>query len=136
MWEPRRHIGAELVNAPGALAWNDLATPDPAAAKQFYSQLFGWTYEDFGLGNGYEVIKNGDRSNGGVRQMAPEESGHPPYWSTCFACESTDATLEKAVAAGANVLMPAVDMGDFGRVAALQDPQGAAFVVYSGDLDD
>src|SRR5438105_4218028 len=25
VWEPKRHIGAALVNAPGALAWNELA---------------------------------------------------------------------------------------------------------------
>src|SRR3954453_6242988 len=26
LWEPRSHIGASLVNAPGAMAWNDLLT--------------------------------------------------------------------------------------------------------------
>src|SRR5580765_8438223 len=26
LWEPRAHIGASVVNAPGALAWNDLIT--------------------------------------------------------------------------------------------------------------
>jgi len=43
LWEPRSHIGASVVNQPGALTWNDLVTPDPDAAARFYGSLFGWT---------------------------------------------------------------------------------------------
>src|ERR671914_419259 len=39
---PRSHIGAALVNTPGAMTWNDLITPDPDAAGRFYEALFGW----------------------------------------------------------------------------------------------
>src|SRR4051795_862588 len=46
LWEPRTHIGAQLVNAPGALNWNDLLTPDPEASARFYGELFGWTAEE------------------------------------------------------------------------------------------
>ena len=42
LWEPARHIGAELVNEPGALDWNELHTRDVDGAKGFYSALFGW----------------------------------------------------------------------------------------------
>jgi predicted enzyme related to lactoylglutathione lyase len=41
LWEPRGSIGATLVNAPGAMTWNDLVTPDPDAAARFYGDLFG-----------------------------------------------------------------------------------------------
>ena len=34
LWEPKSHIGATLVNAPGAMAWNDLLTPDPASSAR------------------------------------------------------------------------------------------------------
>jgi predicted enzyme related to lactoylglutathione lyase len=139
MWQPRDHIGAGLVNAPGALVWNDLVTADPDAAKAFYAELFGWTYEDLpeaGAGGGYQAIRNGQSLNGGIRQAPPEQAAHPPYWSTTFACEDVDATLEQAAAAGGNVLMPGMDMGSVGRFGLVQDPQGAAFAVYTGRLDD
>src|SRR6202011_1960983 len=42
VWEPKAHIGASLVNAPGALAWNELACTDKDVAHNFYSELFGW----------------------------------------------------------------------------------------------
>ena len=42
LWQPGRHVGARLVNDPGSLTWNDLATPDPDAAAAFYTALLGW----------------------------------------------------------------------------------------------
>jgi predicted enzyme related to lactoylglutathione lyase len=42
MWEPRSHIGARLVNAPGALNWNELATGDIGA----YFSLFEGEFDD------------------------------------------------------------------------------------------
>ncbi|MGZ6313966.1 MAG: VOC family protein, partial [Candidatus Limnocylindrales bacterium] len=42
VWEPKSHIGASLVNVPGALSWNELASPDPEASAGFYGALFGW----------------------------------------------------------------------------------------------
>src|SRR5437588_10863773 len=59
VWEPKQHIGAALVNSPGALAWNELHVPDLDEAEGFYGQLFGWTTEPFGDGpTPYRVIKN------------------------------------------------------------------------------
>src|SRR5205085_183989 len=46
VWEPRTNIGAQLVNAPGALCWNELASPDPGVSADFYGSLFGWTAEE------------------------------------------------------------------------------------------
>src|SRR4051794_27001314 len=40
VWEPKQHIGAQVVNVPGALTWNDLMTSDVTAAATFYCDLF------------------------------------------------------------------------------------------------
>jgi predicted enzyme related to lactoylglutathione lyase len=42
VWEPKEHIGAQLVNAHGALTWNDLMTYDVGKAAEFYTELFEW----------------------------------------------------------------------------------------------
>ena len=42
VWEARGHKGAKVVNEPGALNFNGLATRDPEAAKAFYGTVFGW----------------------------------------------------------------------------------------------
>src|SRR5215216_4226630 len=45
LWQPGRHIGAEIVNEPGAFTWADCATPDADTAQAFYSGLLGWRFE-------------------------------------------------------------------------------------------
>ena len=36
--------------------WVDLATTDPAAAKEFYSGLFGWEYFEYPDGDGLPLL--------------------------------------------------------------------------------
>ena len=85
----RNSIGAELVNVPGALTWNELATNDVERAKEFYGALFGWRLEDMeGGGMTYTMIHNGDRSNGGIRPQSEMEAGIPPNWIPYFAAET------------------------------------------------
>src|SRR5256885_2846317 len=47
VWEPKTTIGAELVNVPGALCWNELYTSDLEVAQSFYNGVFGWEYQPF-----------------------------------------------------------------------------------------
>ena len=76
LWEPRRHIGAQVVNEPGAFCWNELYTTDPRKAAEFYFGLFGWTRDarhmDFGE---YVIFKNG---NAQIIALSGTISGH---WS-------------------------------------------------------
>ena len=47
-WEAGDRAGAARVNEPSAWAMSLLTTPDPAAAREFYGELFGWQAEEFG----------------------------------------------------------------------------------------
>ena len=136
MWESRESIGAELVNVPGALTWNELATTDIGPAKEFYGQLFGWTLEDMEGGPmTYTMIRVGDRSNGGIRPLSEMEAGVPPNWTPYFAAESVDDTVSRVGELGGRVLMEPVTV-PAGRFAPVADPQGAVFAVFEGDFDD
>lgn len=134
VWEPKSHIGASLVNAPGALAWNELATPDLDGSAKFYSELFGWETEEIeGMEMPYRVIKRPDGgTNGGMRAAQENE---PPYWLVYFGAEDIDARIEQAEEQGANTLVPKTDIG-MGHIAVLQDPQGAVFALFAGELED
>ena len=133
-WEPRRHPGAGLVNATGALCWNELATTDMESSASFYGDLFGWRTEPFEGGDTpYLIIKNGERSNGGIRPTVEEE--RVAYWLVYFGTDDIDATVEKATAHGGKALAEPMDIG-VGAIAVLQDPQGAVFALYSGRFDD
>jgi uncharacterized protein len=133
-WEPKSHRGASLVNAPGALTWNELASVDPEASAQFYSELFGWKVEPFeGMQMPYLGIQNAEgHSNGGIRAAMENE---PSYWLVYFGTADADAETARATELGATTLVPATDIG-VGKIAVLQDPQGAVFALYAGRFDD
>jgi predicted enzyme related to lactoylglutathione lyase len=137
LWEPKASIGAGLVNAPGALAWNELATSDVDAAKKFYEGLFGWTYEDIDMNGAgtYSIIRNGDRSNGGIRAQSENEQGMPSYWVPYFGVVSSDEASSRAGELGGRVLMPTMRV-PAGAFTVLADPQGAVFLSFEGDFDD
>src|SRR5205823_1781786 len=133
LWEPRDHIGAALVNVPGALTWTELATADIGAARQFYADLFGWTYEDVeGSPIPYAIIRNGDRSNGGIRAQGDAEEGMPSYWAPYFAVASCDESSAKAVELGGRVVVPTTRV-PAGAFAGVSDPQGAYFAIFEGE---
>ena len=131
LWEPRAHIGASVVNQPGALTWNDLVTPDPDAAGRFYGDLFGWTYRDIPDSGGYRVIQNGERANGGI---PPVHGSNPPAWLPYFGHADADALHGRIGELGGRALSEPMDIGA-GRIAVLADPQGAVFAVWTGDYN-
>jgi uncharacterized protein len=132
LWEPRDTIGAELVNAPGALVWNELTSPDTAASKAFYGALFGWEVTPFEGMDGYLVIRNGGASNGGI--IEPRAPGVPPNWLVYFGVESLDPALARVGELGGSTIAGPVDIG-VANIAVVSDPQDAVFALYDGELD-
>lgn len=135
VWEPRSHIGASLVNAPGALSWNELATPDVDAAARFYGELFGWKVAPMeGMEMPYSTIQNQDgHGNGGMRPVMPPETAS--YWLVYFGTDDIEASASKASELGGRELVAPADIG-VGKIAVGQDPQGAVFALYSGQFED
>jgi predicted enzyme related to lactoylglutathione lyase len=134
IWEPKRHIGAGLVNAHGALSWNELGSPDVDGSAKFYGDLFGWKTTPIEGEMQYLAITTAaGNGNGGIRPPMPE--GTPPFWLVYFAVDDLGAALAKVGELGGKVLMGDTDIG-MAHIAIAQDPQGAVFALYSGRLDD
>jgi len=130
IWEPNTFAGAELVNEPGALGWNELESRDPAAAKEFYGAVFGWSFEDHDMGEmTYTEWQLDGVAIGGmadIKGRVPDEV--PAHWMAYFGTEDTDATAEKSKELGGTVHFGPVDI-PAGRFAMVADPWGAAFAV-------
>jgi predicted enzyme related to lactoylglutathione lyase len=134
VWEPRQNIGAGLVTAPGALAWNELASSDVDASAAFYGDLFGWTADPFeGSPQRYLVVKNNGRANGGIREIGDQPA--PPHWLPYFGIDDTERGLAKVTELGGSVLGGPIDIG-IAKIGVVQDPQGATFALYAGQFDD
>lgn len=123
----------DAFQTPGAFSWSELMTTDPAKAAEFYGSLFGWTIESMPMpgtpGGIYRVAKLGDAAIAGM--MACPDSAIPPNWGCYVTVTDVDATVAQAQGMGAKVLMPAMDVPGVGRMAALQDPQGAVINVIT-----
>ena len=133
-WQANTMIGADLVNAPGALVWNELTTPDLDASEQFYSGLFGWSTEIAPGPMEYRVIKRADgHNNGGMRPPMPP--GTPPFWLVYFGIDDITAAAAKVSELGGTVLAPPMAIEGLGEIAVAQDPQGGVFALYAGDFD-
>ena len=131
LWEPRQHIGATLVNTPGALSWNDLITPDPEAAAGFYGPLFGWTFEEIPESGGYRIIRNGDRSNGGI---FPQDG--PANWLPYFGHDDVERLAGEIESLGGRLYNGPMEVPG-GKFVVLADQQGAVFAALtSGQYDD
>ena len=130
-WQPNEHSGAEIVNEPGSMTWNELATRDPDAAKAFYTAVFDLGADDMDMGTmTYTVWKVGDDMVGGMVPMSDQFPPEvPPHWAVYFAVDDTDATVEKAQELGGTLTVPPMDIPNVGRFAVITDPNGTPFSV-------
>ncbi len=148
LWQPRRRLGAQLVNVPGTWNFSDLHTPDREAATAFYGQLFGWIAVDMAQGAGtmIQVRGYGDHLaatvDPGVHERqasAPEgfadvigslvvvPAGEPARWHVTFTVADRDDSVATAERLGATVASSGDDV--WTKHALLRDPQGAEFTV-------
>ncbi|MGA7616905.1 MAG: VOC family protein [Thermoanaerobaculia bacterium] len=136
VWHGRSHIGAGLVNEPGAICWHELSTSNAESARSFYRRLFNWAEERrTGDDNEYTVFRCGTASAGGMLQVDPLVSGNGAEWLVYFSVDDCDDAVAYARQLGATVLTPPKDVTGVGRFAVLRDPQGAVFAVLTAESE-
>jgi uncharacterized protein len=125
-----RHLGGasqtqQQPMAAGGFCWNELLTSDEAAATKFYTAVFGWQTGEYpGAGVKYTLWKNKGKDIGGLMKRPMESI--PPQWMAYVTVADADATAKKVTEAGGKVMTPPFDVPTVGRIAVLQDPQGAS----------
>ena len=119
---------------PGAFCWIELATSDQAAAKTFYSALFGWTANDMPMGPSdfYTIFRLDGRDAAAGYTIRPEDraQGVPPHWMMYIAVQSADETAARAGRLGGKIIAPPFDVFEAGRMALIADPAGAMFSLW------
>jgi predicted enzyme related to lactoylglutathione lyase len=128
IWQPLDFFGAQVVNEPGALIWNELNTSDLKAATAFYRPALGIDITPIEQMPDYHGLKAGGRDVGGAQGLGNHPPGTPSHWAVYFAVDDVASTVDAAVKAGASLLVPAMDT-PVGPMAAIRDPQGAPFWV-------
>ena len=114
--------------AHGAFCWNELNTRNAEAAKKFYGETIGWTFDTMQMEGGapYYICKHGQTPVGGIFTMeGPAFEGMPEHWFAYLDVDDVDKRVNKAQAHGATILRPPFDVPDVGRIAIVKDPSGA-----------
>ena len=119
-------MSEQNIPANGAFCWNELATKDVEAAKNFYTELLGWKLKDSqAAGMVYNEIMVGGRAMGGIYQMCAEFGDAPSHWMAYVAVDDVDAKAKQAAELGGKVCVPPTDIPNVGRFCVINDPTGA-----------
>jgi uncharacterized protein len=129
VWQAGTHIGSELVNEPGGLAWEDLRSTDPAAARAFYQGVFGYEMQVLDpAAPDYQLFRlPGEVAPlGGLGPMFG--LGPTSHWLVYFRVADTRAAVVTAGERGGR-LVGEIEVTPFGTMATLTDPAGAVFKI-------
>ena len=127
LWQPHDTIGAGIINTVGAMCWNELWTPDMAAAKRFYQAVLGWDfYHDPNHPANYAHISNRGRPNGGILELDWIDE---PMWLPHFHVADSEAAVARVKALGGTIEIARQVDADGGSWAVVADPAGAQFYI-------
>lgn len=130
LWQEKTHKGAGVMKEPGTFAWVELMTPHSAKAQAFYTQLLGWKPRPQYMGDmDYTAFFLGEPPPVAGMVQAPDM---PPHWLVYFATANCNESFARARKLGGRGLMPPTAFPGRGRVAVVQDPQGAFFALFEG----
>ena len=128
LWQAGQHVGWQMSDEPGAVAWRELYAPNAKVARDFYMALLGASGDPMPGGMEYYVLKHGESQLAGIMQIDPAWGNMPAQWISYFAVANADETAAAVLKHGGKQ-MGNIDDSPFGRIAALMDPFGAMFKI-------
>jgi predicted enzyme related to lactoylglutathione lyase len=105
----------------------ELMVGDMQKAKAFYTTVFDWVIDDSAM-PGYGMISTGSEPPGGM--MAKPDQAPMCSLNTYFQVGDIEATLAKAVAAGATMIAPKTPIPGVGSWAMFVDPDGIPVGIF------
>jgi hypothetical protein len=119
------------MTAPGRFVWHELITVNPTDAEAFYTDVVGWSRQDFPMGHAtYRMIVAGGVPIGGIVPM-DAAAGIRPHWVASVTVDNVEEALQRAIDAGGRKLSDPMDVPDVGRMVGMADPQGAIIQAYA-----
>ena len=119
---------------PGMFNWADLMTTDVESAREFYCALLGCETYDNPVGGGffYTMLRRNGKNIAGMFPLTPEmqAQGIPPCWNSYVAVANVEETAQKAAGLGGTVVVQPMDVMEYGRMASIVDPSGAALGLW------
>src|SRR5689334_23111797 len=115
------------------VGWNELSTSDPAAARRFYGEQFGWGSDEFmdmGEMGEYRFL---DHHGQRIGALCGTMAGQQPKWRYYIRVPSISAAKETIDATGGTILMGPHQVPTGEYIIIGTDPQGAEFALVGSE---
>lgn len=127
-WQALEFPGFQVRDEAGAPTWFETLSKDYERSVRFYTDVFGWdasTMSDT-ADLRYTTLGEDENARAGIMDATAMLGDGPSRWQFYLQVADTDATVDRAAAAGADLVMPAEDT-PYGRLAVMRDPAGLEF---------
>jgi uncharacterized protein len=109
----------------------EIAGSDPKRSREFYSKLFGWTYQMFeGMDYGMVAPSGPNAIGGGIGSAPP---GGKPYVTFYVGSDDLQKSCDLAVSLGGTVIVPPSPIPGVGSMAMIADLDGNVVGMFKGN---
>lgn len=118
----------------GEIVWIDLVTNDAKVSKEFFSNLLGWSFNNH---DAYEMALSGTKPVSGIIEDKEILKGSKTsYWVVSASVKDAEATAKEIKSQGGKILSEPFEISGRGKVALVEDPQGAFFSILENSSGD
>jgi len=113
----------------GTFTWNELMTPDVAAAKAFYGAALGWTFTEEDMGeNGLYTLAYAPGEHAPSAGIFEWPEGNPGSraWFAYIAVDDIDAAVARVEPAGGQIARGPWHIPGVGKIALVVDAAGSS----------
>jgi predicted enzyme related to lactoylglutathione lyase len=120
---------ADVVKSHGRFVWYELISPDPEAAKAFYTEVLGWQPHD--AGHDYTLFSTGGTTVSGLTSLTEDarKMGVRPSWLGYVGVDDVDAAAGRIRQLGGTVYPPR-EIPNISRLCVAIDPQMATIGLF------
>jgi len=130
---------ADGSHIPGKFVWLDLVTGDLGAAKKFYGEMFGWTFDPVEGVDNYVIVLHEGQPIGGILETERADGEKGGQWLAYVSVADVDDAVRRFEDDGGKLHRGPLDIPGRGRAALVSDAQGAYLALLrssSGDPPD
>lgn len=120
--------------AVGTVTWRDLTVPNASEIRDFYCEVVGWQSTDHDMGDYADYVMTppgGTEAAGGICHARGSNANVPPQWLIYITVEDVNASAQRCVELGGQVLDGPRMMGAQ-NFCVIRDPAGAVAALIAG----
>lgn len=110
----------------------EISADDTERARQFYADVFGWDFEQWGGPKEYWLVKTGDEAQPGINGGLFKRDGQVGHVNT-IDVPSVDEFAERVGERGGRVVMPKMAIPGVGYLVYCQDTEQNVFGIMQED---